>query len=259
MVYRGCLISHGGKIRLNNEDNAYLDGLYRSDDSLFSWQSSCERRKDLLCAVFDGVGGEDSGEVASRIAAETLAEYDGRSTVSDLFQEYVQLANDRINLDIHSNRMASTFVILSVEDDCYHFCNMGDSRGYLFRDKRLVQLSEDHNMVSQLTKTGVLTTEQAARHPDRHTIYQYLGMKEGSGDYELTLDPYTSEAIPALKKDICLLCSDGLTDMVSDENIIKILSEEITLESKTMKLVETALEHGGRDNITVILMEASKH
>ena len=259
MVYRGYLISHGGRRRKNNEDNGYLNGIYRLEDSLFYWECSCEKRKSLLTAVFDGVGGEEKGEVASRIAALTLREYDGKDSVSEYFQDYVEKANRRILQDPCSERMASTCAILSIENDYYHFCNMGDSRGYLIRDDRIIQLTYDHNMVTQLLKKGVLTPEQAARHPDRHAIYQYLGMREEKSEYEIALSPCIAEPVRACKKDLCLLCTDGLTDMVSEQEILSITSQNKTLEDKTKQLLLAALDHGGRDNITMILLQAGKH
>lgn len=256
MIYKGCLISHGGKVRQNNEDNGFLDGAWRSNDKKFAWKYGCEKKDNLLCGVFDGVGGEDCGEVASRLAAEALFSFNETGFQKDGFDLYVLKANEQILSAPESSRMASTFVILSIENNQYYFCNMGDSRAYLFRKGKLIQISKDHNMVRQLVEEGILTPEQAVGHPDLHTIYQYLGMKSGTGEEELILEPYCLEAIPSKDGDICLLCTDGLTDMVEDEDIAQILSENQDIEEKTKCLLESALEHGGRDNITVLLVEA---
>lgn len=256
MIYKGYLVSHGGKVRRNNEDNAYLEGVWRYDDKQFSWEYECEKAERMLCGIFDGVGGEDHGEIASRIAAETMFEFQDTGLKEEGFEEYVFNANARILLAPESGNMASTFAALFVEDDYYHFCNMGDSRIYLFRDKELTQISKDHNMVTQLLKEGILTPEQAARHPDLHTIYQYLGMNNENSEEELILEPYCPEPVKARDGDICLLCTDGLTDMVVDDDIRSILSENQNFEDKVKHLLKTALEHGGRDNITVLLVEA---
>ena len=253
MDYNGYLISHGGKIRSNNEDNGYLDGQYRKDDQCFFWKCKQEKKDSILTGVFDGVGGEDCGEIASRIAAETLDSIGKTGRMSTMFEKYVQIANRKILDAADDSGMASTFVLLSIENDVCHFCNMGDSRGYLLRNRKMFKMTKDHNMVSKMVARGVLTPEQARNHPDRHTIYQYLGMRTDEG---MVIEPYIGGPVRVLKGDICLLCSDGLTDMVNEEKIATILASNYLLEDKARILLDTALNNGGRDNITILLTES---
>ena len=257
MRYKGYLISHGGKVRKNNEDNGYLDGVFRHKDDLFFWGYRCEKQNRLLCAAFDGVGGVDCGEVASRLAAETLFALQKENPTEVELEKYVELANNKI---IHANearQMATTFVLLSINDNQLLFSNMGDSRGYLLRDQKLTQVTRDHNMVARLLEKGILTQEQARRHPQRHTIYQFLGMKAENDDGGLMLEPFVFHPINVKAGDICLLCSDGLTDMVDDQRIRSIMIQDASVEKKAKRLLKEALNLGGKDNITILLVEAT--
>ncbi|HCT91635.1 MAG TPA: serine/threonine protein phosphatase [Lachnospiraceae bacterium] len=254
MIYEAYLISHGGCVRANNEDNGYLDGRFREDDGTFSWERTAKAEDCFLAAVFDGMGGEENGEVASRIAAETMAELSGEGTApfSRNLETYVRLTGERILSRAGRTHMGTTYTALSIEKDLYFFSNLGDSRGYLYRSHRLTQMTKDHNMVRELYLNGVITKEQADRHPDRHTLYQYLGIRDdGEG---VLLEPHTADSVEARPGDVCLLCSDGLTDMLEDEAIAGILEEESGAEAKARRLVQEALDAGGRDNVTVAVV-----
>lgn len=253
MKFRGITKSHGGNVRTNNEDNAYINGHYRRDDSCFSWEYDDSRRKRFLAAVFDGMGGEDNGEVASRLAAEELDNISDK-LFSENVDEYICAANKAIVAHQQANNMGSTCVILSIEDNVYYFSNLGDSRGYLLRDGQLKKMTRDHNMVQELLNNGILTKEQAESHPDRHSLSQYLGMREG--DEEILPEAYNAEPLCAERRDICLLCSDGLTDMLSEEEIEDILKRDQKLTEKADTLVNTALQNGGKDNVTIVVVEA---
>lgn len=252
MRYRAVLISHGGKIRTKNEDNAYLEGYYRKDDTQFLWDYMVEKKDSILAAVFDGMGGESQGEVASHIAARNM--YDLKEKY---FSQWAEFFNQNTNKEIISyangRSMGTTYVTVSVEDNVYYFSNLGDSRGYLFRQGMLEQMTKDHNMVQNLLQNGILTEEQARKHPDRHSLYQFLGMKEE--DEEIIPEPFIAEAVQAEKKDLILLCSDGLTEMVEEKMIQSILKKEVELGEKAKRLLDEALKNGGHDNVTIILIE----
>ncbi|MDO4556752.1 MAG: SpoIIE family protein phosphatase [Lachnospiraceae bacterium] len=253
MRYQAFLYSHGGKVRQNNEDNAYLEGGYRQDDKEFIWTHQVEKEDQLLAAVFDGMGGEASGEVASRIAARSMY---GMKTkkFSQSVADYTERASERILSYGGSASMGTTYVAASIEDDICYFSNVGDSRGYLYRDKVFRQMTRDHNLVQELYRNGILTKEQAQTHPDRHTLQQFLGMKE---DGELILpEPYEADPLPVKPGDQILLCSDGLTEMLGEEEIINILNLSVAPEEKGKRLVEGALEKGGKDNVTVVVVSA---
>jgi len=254
MKYRTYITSHGGNIRRNNEDNGYLARVYRKKDDCFSWNYEKKTKHRLLAAVFDGMGGISNGEIASRIAAEELLLFD-RHKFTERVNQFVQNTNKKICAYSEGSKMGTTFVALSIEEDYYYFSNMGDSRGYLYRNGNLKQITKDHNMVREMYLCGVLSLEQAKSHPGRHAIYQFLGMPEEDGEM-LILEPYMGEDIKAQAGDICLLCSDGLTDMVEDDKIAAILSGKGSVIEKAECLKKAALDNGGRDNITIILVEA---
>ncbi len=253
MNYRGFVMSHGGKVRMNNEDNAYLDGYYRSDVQVFEWHRFCEVQDSLLAAVFDGMGGERDGEIASRIAAESMCRMK-KWRFSEIVESYIIDTNEEIALYNRSGNMGTTFVAVSVENNYYRFYNLGDSRGYLYRDGELSQMTEDHTLIRMLLKDNKITKEQAAKHPARHALVQYLGMHEdGEVIYpECDLSKMPVQSSPG---DICLLCSDGLTDMLSEAQIARILAKEIAVQDKTQLMLDEALAAGGKDNVTILLLE----
>lgn len=259
MKYEAYLMSHGGLVRANNEDNGYLDGHFRENDRIFSWERAASAEGNLLAAVFDGMGGEENGEAASRLAAETMVALAGKSVSGQLghagegpfsrnLETYVRLAGERILSLAGRARTGTTYTALSIEKDVYFFSNLGDSRGYLYRDGRLIQMTKDHNMVRELYVSGVLTKEQADRHPDRHTLYQYLGIRDEEG---LIPEPYAAKPVRARPGDVCLLCSDGLTEMLEDGRISALLEEGGGAKALARRLVWDALDAGGRDNVTV--------
>ena len=252
MKYHGYLISHGGHIRRNNEDNAYLNGHYRKDDRVFFWEYDVELTNDLIAAVFDGMGGEEHGEVASRLAAETMAQMLQERNSGTIMEAFLTSANGKILQFAGKRNVGTTYAALVVENDQVFFQNVGDSRGYLYRNGRLKQMTKDHNMVQELLKCGVLSKEQAARHPDRHAVYQFLGMQEEEGE-EVLPEPYQSEIVSAKAGDQYLLCTDGLTEMAELGEIEKILSFNIEGKQKVDCLLNLALEHGGKDNVTLQL------
>lgn len=264
MKCHGIIISHGGNIRSNNEDNAYYNGCYRRDDNEFFWEYDGGESNTVISAVFDGLGGESEGEVASRIAAEILDNiyneyYNGNSdnmgaaVFPDIIDDYVVRSGRTIAEYNMNNNIGTTFAALSFENDTISFYNAGDSRGYLFRTGRLCQMTRDHNLVRRMLKEGVLNEEQAKRHPQRNALYQFLGMKNDNEIVET--ECHKEEMIQAAAGDICLLCTDGLTEMVSDKDVSCILSGRNSLKTKSEELLNCALEAGGRDNITIILME----
>lgn len=239
-------ISDVGKIRQNNEDNYYVQGKIRQDLTLL--KSRCEYVGDdekYLLAVADGLGGEDNGEVASLVVMQSL-----RTAPVDLVQtiarESIEDANEMICDEIKATgkRMGSTLAALYISDDKAIGCNIGDSRIYMMRDDSLVQLSKDHTVVQEMVDNGAIKKEEAREHRKRHILTQNIGIFPE----ELIIEPCFTEIISLNKEDIFLICSDGLTDMLTDEEIKDILKNR-TVDS----LVECALEKGGRDNVTVVV------
>jgi serine/threonine protein phosphatase PrpC len=215
---------------------------HANEDSYFA--------RSPLFAVADGMGGAQAGEVASRIAAGAFE----RGSVSDDEPAEGQLEQiaQRANTEIHklaqedSSRagMGTTLTAAMVRDDEVALGHVGDSRAYVFRDGQLKRLTKDHSLVEELRRQGRLTEEQAEEHPQRSIITRALGPEPS-----VNVDTMT---FPARDGDVFLLCSDGLTTMVSDDQIREILADSRSLRSAVNRLVDAANRGGGRDNITAV-------
>lgn len=218
-----------------------------------------------LFLVADGLGGHAGGEVASRLAVETMRAAIGAQTgssgptasVADQLVTAYRHANRHI-LEVaaqqpHLSGMGTTAVALLVRGGEVAVGNLGDSRVYLFRDGALHQLTTDHSVVHEYVRQGLMSPADAERHPSRHILSRALGLdSDGRADIEER---------PRRVGDLFLLCSDGLTVMVSDEEIDRVLSARSTsgggsegLETASQDLLDLALAHGGQDNVTVDLV-----
>ena len=254
MIIKGCAATDVGKKRRNNEDNFYICGRYKEDpDANVDHAESIRQTGAYLFSVCDGMGGAQFGEIASNIAVRTLGKY--AEYFDERYADYFAEANDSICRETAargSERIGTTFVGLSIRGDTARCYNIGDSRAYLLRDTELRQLSIDHTQAEMMFRYGMISEEEAKRHPSRHVLTQHLGILPE----EMIIEPYAADAIPLCDGDIFLLCSDGLTDMLGDEEIRDILSEDSCLKDKTEALIAAALSNGGKDNVTVILVKA---
>jgi PPM family protein phosphatase len=204
-----------------------------------------------LFAVADGMGGAQAGEVASRIAAsafERRQRLSREEPAEGQLEEIAQTANREIHQlaqeDSSRAGMGTTLTAAMVRNDEVSFGHVGDSRAYVLRDGKLKRLTKDHSLVEELRRQGRLTEEQAEEHPQRSIITRALGPEPS-----VNVDTMT---FPARDGDVFLLCSDGLTTMVSDDEIHQILVESRSLRSAVNRLVEAANRAGGRDNITAV-------
>jgi protein phosphatase len=200
-------------------------------------------------AVADGMGGAQAGEVASRIAAGAFeraldAEAAPETQLRDIANEANREIHDLAQKDSSRAGMGTTLTAAMVHDDEVSFGHVGDSRAYVLRDGELKRLTKDHSLVEELRRQGRLTEEQAEEHPQRSIITRALGPEP-----KVNVDTMT---YPAKSGDVFLLCSDGLTTMVSDEEIRTILSEARSLRQGVARLVDAANARGGRDNITAV-------
>jgi protein phosphatase len=203
-----------------------------------------------LFVVADGMGGAQAGEVASKIAVEAFqGELPDGGSVEERLAGVAQVANRRIyeiSTSEHERAgMGTTLTAVYVDDLNLAVAHVGDSRAYRFRGGELSLLTQDHTLVGELVKRGKLTEAQAAEHPQRSIITRALGI-----DPEVEVDTCTYGAHAG---DVVLLCSDGLTSMISEERIATVLADEPDLDAAADRLVNEANEAGGRDNITVIL------
>jgi serine/threonine protein phosphatase PrpC len=202
-----------------------------------------------LYAVADGMGGAQAGEIAARIATETLEQQPrDRGNAEESLARMASEANRRIfelaRSDSSRAGMGTTLTGALVSDKEVSIVHVGDSRAYLFRDGNLRQLTRDHSLVEELRRQGQLTTEEAEEHPQRSVITRALGPEP-----EVDLDLHTHQARSG---DVFLLCSDGLTGMVREDRLQEILEESSSLQQAVDTLVEEANRNGGRDNITVV-------
>jgi protein phosphatase len=219
-----------GRQRRDNEDNAFA--------------------RAPVFVVADGMGGAQAGEVASKIATETFEQgLPDSGSPEERLAERVREANHQIHELSRSDReragMGTTLTAAYVDDTSVAIAHVGDSRAYLFRDGTLERLTQDHSLVEELVRQGKLTPEQAAGHPQRSIITRALGPEAN-----VEVDTWT---YPVRAGDILLLCSDGLTTMISEPRVAEILSEAGSLDGAADALIDAANEAGGRDNITVVL------
>ena len=250
----GAARTHTGRVRSNNEDNFYLQGRYREDVEQGEDEAVCRASdRRFLAAVADGMGGEEQGEKASLMAVRALKPC-SFGEISSQAAAAVDEANREICEEIENQggrRMGSTLVSLYMDEGKAVCCNVGDSRAYLLREGKLSQLSVDHNKAGRMVELGVLTPEQAARHPSRHELTQHLGIFAD----EMVIEPAVSQTVELEDGDLFLLCSDGLTDMVSMEDLKAVLSGGVSPKEMAKELVRLALAGGGRDNVTVIVLQ----
>ena len=220
-----------GRVRRRNEDSFVLD--------------------PPLFAVADGMGGAQAGEVASRLTAAAFREYHEADDLApdERLQAIIQEANRRIyeraRTDADVSGMGTTVTSALLTGGRVTLGHVGDSRAYRIRDGELEQLTDDHSLVADLMRSGRLTPEEAEAHPQRSVITRALGT-----DPEVDVDTLAVEAEPG---DLYLLCSDGLTTMVADEDILGIIDAAPTLDDAAKELVRAANTGGGEDNVTVVL------
>jgi PPM family protein phosphatase len=201
-------------------------------------------------AVADGMGGARAGEVASAIAAEAFegASASGEAAEAQL-GKILREANRRIYdlaVSDESHRgMGTTLTAAKVHDGEVSIAHVGDSRAYRMRDGELEQITRDHSLVAELERSGQITAEAAEHHPQRSIITRALGPEP-----DVDVDTYT---LSAREGDVFLLCSDGLTSMISDDEVAAILRTADSLDQAADGLIKAANQSGGRDNITVVL------
>ncbi len=235
--------THRGRNRANNED---------------SFLCACERGLFVVC---DGMGGQAAGEVASSNAVDALDELlsadtlrqalaAGEEAVESVLAGALERANRHVVALGESNRawagMASTVVIALVDGERVHVANLGDSRAYQVRGRQVSVLTTDHSVAATLVEQGELTPEQARTHPLRNHLTSSLGIAE-----PMTPGYTCVEAAPG---DRIVLCSDGLWDMVPDEEIARITMSHSDPRETVEALIDAANEAGGKDNITAIVV-----
>ncbi|MGE5558048.1 MAG: Stp1/IreP family PP2C-type Ser/Thr phosphatase [Bacillota bacterium] len=223
-------VTDPGKMRTRNED-------------------SCGS-KDNIFVVADGMGGHQAGEIASSTAVDQiLLGYRPDMTDDEIKDLLIRTNHEILRLarsDTQFNGMGTTLSLMVLKNGSYHLWHVGDSRIYVFKGRRLLQLTSDHSVVGELMRQGSITENEAMLHPQRNVLTRALGT-----DRELKIE--TGEG-PAAPGDVFMLCTDGLSGVVAHAEMENILNTDSSLGKKAEKLVELANKQGGPDNITVMLV-----
>jgi protein phosphatase len=203
-----------------------------------------------LWVIADGMGGHNNGKIASNIAVEQVCQdiKNGLSLNTAIQNTHKAILFAGIQ-DIEKQGMGSTIVVLKIQNNVYEIASVGDSRAYVFSNNQLKQITFDHTLVQELISQGKITPEQAKIHPDRNILLQALGSVNHD---EVKVDIFTGEID---RGDMLLLCTDGLTNRIQDYKIENILKHSESLRQAIDSLIQSALAFGGRDNITVILVQ----
>lgn len=230
-----------GRRRPNNQD--YV--------GLFANQQSA-----TLAIVADGMGGHQGGDVASEMAVSHIGYAFEKTTTTDVetlvrwliyeLQQENSVILEKAQKYTDLTGMGTTLVAVIISGSRFVVANIGDSRGYLYRNGHLVQITEDHSLVNELVKNGELTPEEAARFPQKNVITRSLGVSE---DVDADVTIYDMEY-----NDYLLLCSDGLTNQVPDDAIADVLAQDVPIGSMAQDLILQANAAGGPDNITAMII-----
>lgn len=209
-------------------------------------------KNNKYCIVADGMGGHNAGEIASTMAAREAGKFLDDNTPQtlhatvDAVYDAIRCANNRVfkaaRLNFDYSGMGTTMVMTYFYDQRIIIANVGDSRAYLVRDGSIRQITKDHSMVERLVDEGTITREQAKNHPQKNMITRAIGT-----DREVQADIYM---LSARKNDIILLCSDGLSNEVEEDDLCKLLLSGADADA----LIKEAKENGGHDNITAVII-----
>jgi protein phosphatase len=252
--------THPGMTGKNNEDR-YAVASFVVDKK--------DKTPVLFAVLADGIGGHRAGEVAAELAVnhimQAVAHSDGRH-IQETIEDAVIEASDAIAAHSEANPnlkgMGATCATAWIVGDRLHTAYVGDSRIYLMRGGRIQQLTVDHTWVQEAIDRGMLTPEQARVHPNVHVIRRYLGSPNPpEPDFRLKLfndegnqNAENNQGMQLLPNDMVLLCSDGLTDLVWNDEILEVVRSRPSLKEATRALVELANSRGGHDNTTVVLI-----
>jgi protein phosphatase len=233
--------THIGKIRDNNEDSFYID-----------------EKNNCMFIVADGMGGHNAGEVASKMAIDVVSkfiedEWNNTEILNDfeiysLIRKAIEKANNKIYerslFNEDCDGMGTTITIAIILNNKIYLGHIGDSRAYILRNNELMQLTEDHTLVSELLKNGSITEIEAKNHPKKNIITKALGTN-------LNAEPDISSK-EIYDEDVIILCTDGLTNIIDNDEIKKSFIEHSNLQNACDYLVDLANNRGGYDNITII-------
>lgn len=251
-----CAVTHAGRVRKDNEDNYSLNGRLTSTGELKKGSAFVQKMAEPFhLVVCDGMGGESYGEVASGIAAETMSKhaadiYNSGEDFNFAISSFLDEANTKICNEINSRgkRMGTTLAGIYATKGKVICVSIGDTRIYHFANGILEQMSFDHTHAQQFIDARAASYENMENMPGAKSLTKHLGTFPEEGP----LEPNVSVIDDVNNGDVIMLCSDGLTDMLTDDEISAIISSGETPQDVTGKLIRKALEKGGKDNITVV-------
>ena len=232
-VYKCGHGTHVGNVRTDNEDNYAVNV------------------EVGFCVLADGMGGHEAGEIASQIVVDSVsADINKGKLMADALVNAHRTVQKAGSNGKGRKAMGSTAVAIKFNTEKYEIAWVGDSRAYCWDGETLIQLSQDHSLVQRMIDDGKITAAKASNHPKRNYLTQSLGMSEvhtmNVGHVQGNLYPHYQ----------FLLCSDGLTDEVTDAEIAEIFKLEVSEQEKADMLIKRAVDNGGSDNVTVILFSA---
>jgi PPM family protein phosphatase len=241
---RAVYYTDRGKVRQLNEDNG---GIFRNSYG------------DVLAIVADGMGGHQAGEVASEMTISLLQQqweattepFETPQMAEQWLNEQIKYVNDKVFEYSTSHKecegMGTTLVAAICTEKFVTIAHIGDSRGYIYNEQGIRQLTEDHSLVNELVRTGQISKEDAEHHPRKNILLRALGTEE---KVEVELKTIAFE-----EGDFLLLCSDGLSNKVTEDEMRHILDDKISIEEKGKTLIQMANDNGGEDNITLVIIE----
>lgn len=231
--------THVGRVRAVNQDAYYLP-----------------KAGESFAVVADGMGGHKAGEVASAMAVSEFTRWlrcaplPTEETVNYAVHEANRIIHRTAQRESDKSNMGTTLVSVWVDDEQVILCNVGDSRAYLLRGGEIQQMSRDHSVVGELVEQGKLTKKEAKRHPQKNYITRAIGTSSMVQPEICTVERRNG--------DVWLLCSDGMSNYLEDEEIGEILCAQTDRKACVKTLIDRALERGGADNITVVLLECGE-
>lgn len=239
-MLRTCSLTDIGQRRTMNQD------------FVFTSESMVGKLLNLF-VVADGMGGHNAGDIASTYTVEQLIiaiKNSNETEVSKIFEDAIIKANFELRKKAaqsqHLQGMGTTLVVASLYRNTLYVANVGDSRLYVIGDE-IRQITRDHSLVEEMVRLGELDKEQAKTHPDKNIITRAIGASD-----EVKIDVFEYQI---KQGDIILLCSDGLSNMMEDQDIFMIMSKEENISKKAKELIDLANDNGGKDNIAVIIIE----
>ncbi len=228
-----------------------------NQDYMFTSETAVGKLPNLFI-VADGMGGHKAGEYASKFTVDTMVDIIEKTkdkepvtAIGRALKEANRLLLKEAQTDESKTGMGTTVVAATLMDRTLYAANVGDSRLYVLNQDTIRQITRDHSLIEEMIRLGEMDKADAKDHPDKNIITRAVGVAP-----ELEIDFFEIEI---KNGDIILLCTDGLTNMIEDEDIRRIVLSQRDIVERTEKLIETANENGGKDNITVVLLEPDAH